>query len=249
MELGLVGKDRYLVKDRSDNKEYGSRQERLAAMNRLAAGVAHEIRNPLTEVFGFVQLLERSLTPDQKQQEYFTRIYEGVKAINTIVGRLVLLNSCLHLNLQTTSIADIVQKLLERARPLAEKQGTSITCSLLGPIPDLRVDPEAIGCALYELVVNALEALESGGEVTVTARYPGGKKRVIIEVKDNGRGVEGKSRPYIYEPFYSSKPFGVGLGLSLARSIVEVHGGSLSVVSQEGEGTTFFVELPSAGIE
>ena len=249
MERGLVGRDHPLVKERPENSEYGSRRERLAALNRLAAGFAHEIRNPLTEVFGFVQLLERSLSPDQRQQEYLARVYEGVRAINSIVSKLVLLNSSLSLNLQMTSMADIVQKLMERARPLAERQGTSLACSLVGPIPDLRVDPEAIDFALYELLVNALEAVGSGGEVTLAARYPGGKKRVVIEVQDNGGGVDEKTRLHMYEPFYSSRPFAVGLGLSLAHSLVEAQGGSLSAVTREGEGSTFIVELPLNGME
>ncbi|NPV90528.1 MAG: hypothetical protein HPY50_07130 [Firmicutes bacterium] len=242
-------KKHYIVRENNGLTGYGENHKRLESINRIAAGVAHEIRNSLTEVFGFIQLLELSVEPNQAQKRYLENIYSGVESINSVINELLLLQASLNLRTRPITVMVLIEEMMDRVKQRAHDQSTTLAYKQFGPLPLVEVDQSLIGRALYNLIKNALDAVEQGGEVSVAARYQSGRKTVVIEISDTGKGIAKESLNLIFEPFYSCKPLGTGLGLCSALNVVKQHGGDIKVNSCEGEGSTFLVELPAIGFE
>jgi signal transduction histidine kinase len=221
--------------------------EKLAMVGKLAAGVAHTIRNPLTSVNMRLFSLERSLELSQTQQEDFEVISEEVRHIDTIVQNFLEFARPPKLKIQSISPSEVVDMALQLLRHRLESYGVQVDLDRQHRLPKIEGDPEQLKEVLINLLVNACEAMGKGGSIVIREEEgvaePLGRV-VVIRVKDNGPGIPKSVRDKVFEPFFSTKEEGTGLGLSIAYRIVEEHGGWLSLKSKEGEGTTFTITLP-----
>ena len=221
--------------------------EKLAMVGKLAASVAHTIRNPLTSVNMRLFSLERSLELSQTQREDFEVISEEVRHIDTIVQNFLEFARPPKLKIQSISPSEVVDMALQLLRHRLESYGVQIELDRQRYLPKIEADPEQLKEVLINLLVNACEAMSEGGLIVIREEEgvaePLGRV-VVIRVKDNGPGIPKSIRPKVFEPFFSTKEEGTGLGLSIAYRIVEEHGGWLSLKSKEGEGTTFTITLP-----
>jgi len=229
------------------SREHLLQTEKLAVVGKLAAGVAHTIRNPLTSVNMRLFSLERSLELSQTQQEDFEVISEEVRHIDTIVQNFLEFARPPKLKIQSISPSEVVDMALQLLRHRLESYGVQVELDRQQRLPMVEADPEQLKEVLINLLVNACEAMGEGGLIVIREEEgvaePLGRV-VVIRVKDNGPGIPKSVRDKVFQPFFSTKEEGTGLGLSIAYRIVEEHGGWLSLKSKEGEGTTFTITLP-----
>ena len=242
-QLGAVA----VVRDISEThslRQQVVRADRLAAIGEVAAGIAHELRTPLTSIRGFVQFLQGSTDP-KEWREYGDIIVREVDGLNRIVSELLDLVRSRPLHAAPTELNQLVRDILLLARDCARAGRVEFVVDLAEGLPQVEVDPGELKQVLLNVVVNAIQSL-AGGEGTVcivSARHPAG---VALSVADNGCGMPAAARERIFEPFFSTKPAGTGLGMAIARRIIERHKGSIEIESEEGLGTTVTLILPPA---
>ncbi|RJR26712.1 MAG: PAS domain S-box protein [Candidatus Latescibacterota bacterium] len=228
--------------------------DRLAVLGRFTSAVAHEIRNPLTGIAAGIQYLNRSQALSDEQRENISFILNEVDRLNRIVTDLFKVAKPRDLLCQTMAVADLVDR---SRRSLADQfagKKISLAVSIGDGVPPIEIDPDQIIQVLINLLKNAAEAAPEGGEIRVRAfPYRGGDPEVVwerdrelvcVEISDDGPGIEREDREKIWEPFFSRKKGGTGLGLFVSQSIVQRHQGRISVASTPGAGTTFKVYLP-----
>ena len=226
------------------------RDRRLAALGNLAAGVAHEIRNPLNALGMGLQRLVREwrLAPGEDQAEFtrFGGVLQGeVHRLNDIVERFLVLARPPRLTLTTCLVRDHLSDLVTLMREEATAKGVALETHLAVDGVTARLDCAQTRQALLNLVVNALQAMSQGGTLRVSAAAHDGTLEVTIG--DTGPGIPPDQLDRIFEPYFTTKDGGTGLGLPLAQRIIEAHGGWIRVDSQVGVGTTVHVRLPLAG--
>ncbi len=221
--------------------------EKMAMVGKLAAGVAHSIRNPLTSVKMRLFSLSRTLQMSFPQKEDFEVISEEISHIDTIVQNFLEFSRPPKLKMQKVSPSEVVDLVLQLLRHRLESSNVEARLHREAALPKIQIDPEQIKEVLVNLIVNACESMEGGGRVDIFEEVgfvrPGGKM-VVIRLTDNGPGIPESIREKVLQPFFTTKEEGTGLGLSIAQRIVENHGGGLEIQSKEGEGTTFIITLP-----
>jgi len=236
---GIIGYGRDVTNLRK-TEERLRRTEKLSVVGELSASVAHEIRNPLTSLKGFVQLLQME---DEKHQLYYRIMLDELDRINHIVGELLLLAKPQHLKF---SIADI-QKLLSDVISLLSTEAIYYNVQIVSSFPDeelyIECEPNQLKQLFINIIKNAIEASTKGGTVEITI-YPSQDQQVMITVKDNGSGISKERIEKLGEPFYSSKEKGTGLGLTVSFKIVQTHNGSIRFNSQRNHGTSVDISLP-----
>ena len=220
--------------------------EKMAMVGKLAAGVAHSIRNPLTSVKMRLFSLGRALDMPESQREDFDVISEEISHIDTIVQNFLEFSRPPKLRTQSTSPSDIVDLVIQLLRHRLESGNVEVSLHRETRSPAIEIDPEQIKEVLVNLLVNACEAMEDGGKIDIFEEQSKVKnigETVIIKIKDNGPGIPDKIREKVMQPFYTTKEEGTGLGLSIAERIVTNHGGTFAFESTEGSGTTFIITL------
>ncbi|MGC9965915.1 MAG: ATP-binding protein [Syntrophobacteraceae bacterium] len=229
------------------SREHLLQSEKLAQTGKLAAGVAHSIRNPLTSVKMRLFSLERTLSLSAAQKEDFDVISEEIRHIDTIVGNFLEFSRPPKLKIQKASPSEVVDMAVQLLRHRIESYGVSLELMRNRKLPEVDCDPEQLKEVLVNLIVNACEAMGDGGHILITeeegASEPMGRV-VVIRVSDSGPGIAEAIRDKIFEPFYTTKQEGTGLGLSIAARIIEEHKGCLSVKGRPHKGTTFTITLP-----
>ncbi|MBW2061417.1 MAG: MCP four helix bundle domain-containing protein [Deltaproteobacteria bacterium] len=221
--------------------------EKLAMVGKLAAGVSHSIRNPLTSVKMRLFSMERNLELSPTLKEDFEVISEEIRHIDSIVRNFLEFSRVPKLKMQRISPSDVVDTSLELLGHRLGSYGVEVMIQRKARLPEIFVDPDQMKEVLINLVENALEAMVSGGHIRIEEEeqiIESLGKTVVIKVRDNGPGIPQSVQDSVFEPFFSTKEEGTGLGLSIATRIVEEHGGWLDLSSEEGEGTTFIITLP-----
>jgi signal transduction histidine kinase len=229
------------------SREHLLQSEKLAMVGKLAAGVAHTIRNPLTSVKMRLFSMERTLDLTPTQKDDFEVISEEIRHIDTIVRNFLEFSRPPKLKIQKVSPSDVVDMALQLMRHRLESYGVGVELYRQRALSRIEADPELLKEVLVNLIVNACEAMGDGGVIKIREEEgftdPLGHV-VVIRLSDNGPGIPESIREKVFQPFFSTKEEGTGLGLSIAARIIEDHKGCLNVKSREGKGTTFTITLP-----
>jgi two-component system nitrogen regulation sensor histidine kinase GlnL len=241
------------IKHRKELEEDLKRADGLAMTGTLAAGLAHEIRNPLGGIKGAAQLLRRSLAAGSSLRDYTDIMIREVDRVNLLIEQLLDLSRPSELSLMPVNIHEILDDVL-----LLESQDKSgkqleVKKRFDPSLPPIRGDRPRLTQVFLNLVKNAFQAMESGGALTITTRLEtdyhireqgSGRNRFIwVDVTDQGGGIRDGDLPHIFSPFFTTKNNGTGLGLAICYRIIKEHGGLVRVESAEGKGSTFKVAL------
>lgn len=230
--------------------------DQYAEIARLAGGLAHEIKNPLSTIRLNMQLLAEDILPEEDDDQEIPRSPEQLRAAKRVEAvqrecqRLEdLLNDFLNyakvrrLELVPQDLNQEIADALDFFEPECQSSGIEIVPYLDADLPTVRIDREALRGALMNLLLNAKQAMPDGGELVVQTRGLG--DRVAIYLTDNGIGMDDATASKMFEAFFSTKPSGSGLGLPTTAKIIEAHGGTITVASELGRGTRFTIELPA----
>jgi signal transduction histidine kinase len=221
--------------------------EKMATVGRLAAGVAHSIRNPLTSIKMRLFSLERSLDLAPSQKEDLEVISEETRHLDTIIRNFLEYARPSKLRMQRISPSELIDMDLQLLRHRFKSYGVQIALRRTEPLPEVLADPDQLKEVFVNILINACEAMGEGGTVTIEEeeewQEPAGPV-AVVRISDNGPGIPAEIQEKVFEPFFSTKEEGTGLGLSIAARIIEQHGGSLSLTSEAGVGTTFVITLP-----
>lgn len=224
--------------------------EKMALVGKLAAGTSHSIRNPLTSVKMRLFSLSRSLELDDCQKEDFDVISEEIDHIDTILENFLGFSRPPKLKMRKINLEHVITLSIGLLRHRLESYKVIVTLDKKQSIPDIQGDPDQLKEVLVNLVVNACEAMENGGQIVISedlsVKEPLGQV-AEIRIADKGPGILKSTQEKIFEPFFSTKEDGTGLGLSIAVRIIEQHRGLLEVISKQGKGTTFIIYLPLKG--
>jgi signal transduction histidine kinase len=225
------------------------RSERLAALGQLTAGLAHEIRNPLAVIKGSAETLTRRLqSADPVTTEVAGYISSEVNRLNTIVTRFLNFARPLKLEKRGTQMRSLLDRALKVARDRWPDAKVEVTQHYSEDLPEMSVDPDLCEQAFTNLVLNAYEAMaDTGGRLTLSAAAANsdGRRGVEVAIEDTGPGIPSELREQIFNPFYTTKKDGVGLGLSLVSKIVDDHRGWIRISSEPGKGACFRLFLPA----
>jgi len=219
-----------------------SRAEHLATLGELATGLAHEIRNPLAGIAGVIEIIGRDLPSTSPARAVVKDVRQEIARINHIVTDLLQTARPHPPKVRKSDLNTTVEHAVMLGRQQALAKSVEITLRKDSSLPEVEHDSDQIHQVLLNLLLNALQAIDQNGKITVTVKPQG--TTAVVEVADNGRGIAPDHLPNIFRPFYTTKGDGTGLGLSLARRIVEDHQGRIDVSSTLGKGTTFAVILP-----
>ena len=224
--------------------------EKLAALGKLAASIAHEINNPLSGVFTYIKLIQKKISHGENQlytkfSQYLSIMEREVERCSTIVKNLLdfarkrepTLKEGVDVNEVIEETIRLISNRLSLENIFLEKD--------VGEVPPIVADPAQLRQAFLNLLINATEAMQnSKGRITVRTRYLTDEKMVMVEISDTGVGIKEEDLSKIFDPFFTTKERGTGLGLSVVYGIINAHKGHISVKSKVGEGTTFTIKLP-----
>lgn len=224
--------------------------EQLSATGRLAAGVAHEIRNPLSSICGYAHYLEKKLVSDPMSHATARLLVEEAQRLDGVLAGLLSVARPGELNLKRQSLTAILQRTLALVKPDAEAKNIALELRLPGDdkcTSEPLVDADRLIQAILNLVINALQATPANGKVSMTLEFvesaTGGSWH--INIADTGKGMDNNVLQQIFTPYFTTRANGTGLGLAIARQICEMHGGSIHAASVPGRGSTFTVILPA----
>ena len=244
--VGLIGvcQDLSLIKQMEERMRQA---DRLAAVGRLSANMAHEIRNPLASISGAVQMLVKDLPADGSRNRLVEIVLKESGRLNDLVGDFLEYARPAPM----ASLAVDMGQLLDEVLLLIEHRSLPPNLKIhreYGEALIAHVDPQQMRQAIWNLCLNAVQAVpDAGGEIRVGARVsPGDPGRLELWIADTGDGIAAHDLPHIFEPFYSTKPEGSGLGLALVYRVMQDHGGHVDATTRQGEGTTFTLTLPAA---
>jgi signal transduction histidine kinase len=242
--------------DQTQNKlvrsqEHLAQSEKWAMTGKLAAGVAHSIRNPLTSVKIRLFSMGRAANVSPALKEDFEVISEEIGHIETIVRSFLEFSRPPKLTVQKISPSDVVDTALRLLQHRLESYGVTVELIREKPLAEIWADPDQLKEVLFNLLINACEMMINGGVIRIFEKEEEGGplgRLVYISVSDNGPGIPESIQENVFQPFFSTKEEGTGLGLSIASRIVEKHGGSLRLRSPEGAGATFMITLPCSWV-
>jgi len=220
--------------------------EHLSGIAQLARGIAHEIRNPLNFISLSIDHLREKYAPlenveKEKFESFIASIKHEIQRLNKLVGDFLDYGKPLKLSLQEVDMGSLINEIIALIWAKAEKDGIKIHYQC-GEFPKLYLDPELIKTCIFNIILNAFQAMPAGGDLTVSTNASDSRASVVIE--DTGTGVSKENMPKLFEPFFSTKTTGLGLGLAMTKRVVEEHDGKVDFQSIEGKGSTVTISLP-----
>ncbi len=248
--LGVV----LIIQDITELKqleEEAERNDRLRAMGEMAAGIAHEIRNPLASIELFASIMKKDLEGDAEKIKLADHIVSGVKNMDRIISSLLLFAKSPEPSRQQCDLNELLRGILDSHADLQTPANVKIHCDFSKETPMAQGDKELLRQAFLNFIRNALQAMPEGGDLNVRIeknKSPDNnaycRHYITVTISDTGIGISPTDRESIFNPFFSTKDKGTGLGLAIAHNIVKAHQGAIDVESREGQGATFVVNLP-----
>ena len=220
------------------------RTQRLASLGRLAAGIAHEIRNPLSSIKGFATYFReryRDVPEDQKTAEIMV---QEVERLNRVIGQLLEFARPMSVRKKATSIQSVIQHSLKMIEREARAKNINIRTNLSSEIQEMTIDPDRMNQVFLNLYLNGIEAMEDGGTLSVELYPDQGDSQIKIAISDTGAGINKEDLVHVFDPYFTTKQSGTGLGLAIVHKIIESHKGEVKVESEGGKGTKVTIILP-----
>ncbi len=253
-ELGDITGMVAVIRDVTEIKELNeevARHKRLAALGKLSAGIAHEIRNPLSSIRGLAQFVYNSFSKTDERKEDLNTIIQEVDRLNKLVVQVLDYAKLKELNLTSFSLNHLINKIVELFKQEIKSKQIRFYLGLSLDISLIEADKDQIRQILMNVVINAIQAIPEKGKIKIKTEKDllRGEPAVKLVIEDNGIGIAEKDLNQIFDPFFSTKEQGSGLGLSIVYKLVEGHQGEIKVESKEGEGTKFIIFLPQKGVK
>ena len=229
----------------SEKNRQLERRNRLAALGEMAAGMAHEIRNPLGGIQLYSSMLAKDLADRPEALQIVKKISGGVRRLEALVSQVLQFTREIRASVTQMDLAEVVEQAIE----LASQQLSSrnVRCTMTGPQPmPVMADGLLIGQAVLNLILNAAEAIEGGGEISVTFSAPPSEsdaKQFHLIVRDSGPGIPSHILDRIFNPFFTTKETGTGLGLAIVHRVVEAHDGTILASNMDGGGARFEIRI------
>jgi len=223
--------------------------EKLASLGHMAGLVAHEVRNPLTSIKMRVHSLQEELAASVSSQDDVTVIRQEIERLERIVQNFLDLVRLPEPNIQPLSLHEVVERSVELLKPNFEEHAIQVTINWPEALPNVQGDAEQLEQVFLNLLLNAIQAMPEGGAIELTASWIKGRTEmdgsIEVAVSDTGPGIPKALRDKIFDPFFTTKANGIGLGLSLAKKVVEQHQGAIEVQDRNGSGTAVTIRLPA----
>ncbi len=221
--------------------------ERLAALGRVTAGVAHEVKNPLNSMRLWLEVLKANMPIEPEPQQAVKMLDSEIDRLDRAVKTFLNFTKPLELKLEETDLRILLDEVLDAARPSITKAGLRLIAEWPDEFPTVLVDRQIIHQALLNLLLNACEFTDPGGEITV--HLARNAEFAVISVADSGRGISTADKQKIFQLFFTTRPGGTGIGLANTFRFVQLHNGRIEFESEAGRGTTFRIELPLAHLD
>ena len=218
-----------------------AKQENLAKLGEMGAILAHEIRNPLGGIKGFAQVIVKKPT-DERNGTFAQRIVAEATRLETLVTNLLVYVKVIHLDVAQVTIQELIDHSLSLIKPEIEEHRIVVRLDCPEGLT-INADRNKLEQVMLNLLKNAVQAMPDGGSLDVTARKTG--KQILIQIEDTGEGIEPDDLTKVFEPFFSTKAQGTGLGLALCKKIIDEHGGTITIKSTCGSGTTVIMGFPT----
>jgi two-component system sensor histidine kinase PilS (NtrC family) len=239
----IIFQDLTLIKEMEESMR---KSEMMATIGQLAAGIAHEIRNPLASISGAIQLLKEEKEGGESSHRLMDIVLAESGRLNRLITDFLLYAQPPKLNKKKVDIAALVDSTLEVfSRSPQWTQGIKLA-KIMEPRITITADPQQLEQVLWNLFINAVDAMGGTGQLEIRSHKDGDGKMVTLVVSDTGKGISPKDIKKIFDPFFTTKEGGSGLGLSIVHKIIEIHGGTIAVESRHNRGTTFTLTLPVA---
>jgi two-component system sensor histidine kinase HydH len=221
--------------------------EKLATIGKLAASVAHEVRNPLSSIKGFAQFMHKTMDPGTQQKQYAQIMIKEVDRINRVINDLLTFSRSIKLDLNPTDVAKLIEHTISLVKADAESKNITIRIDSLPSIDQVLLDESQLTQVLLNLLLNAMSAIENKGVIEISSKFDSASHSLLIDVTDNGDGIKPEFIKTIFEPFVTTREKGTGIGLAIAKKIVENHEGQIIAQSPpvgRDKGSLFRIIIP-----
>lgn len=227
-------------------RDQSRRADRLSAIGRMAAGMAHEIRNPLGGMEIFASLLARELAGDDEKLRLLRHINTGIQSINNVISNFLLFTKEPTPARKEFDLKQLAQDILEFTAPVFDKNKITVIANLPDAPMTILADPDLLRQVVLNMIQNSVQAMPDGGEFRLTLQYGDGEEtRAEILCEDTGPGVPADIRDRIFDPFFTTKDSGAGLGLAIVSQIAQAHGGYVELVETGEPGARFIISIPA----
>lgn len=237
------------VTEIKDLNEEVARHKRLAALGKLSAGIAHEIRNPLSSIRGLAQFVYNSFSKTDERKEDLNAIIQEVDRLNKLVVQVLDFAKLKKPNLTRFSLNDLIRKIIELFKLETKDKQIEFSLELSPDISKIQADEDQVRQILMNVIINAIQAIPKKGEIKIKTEKTllKGEPAIKLIIEDSGIGISERDFTQIFDPFFSTKDKGSGLGLSIVYKLIEAHQGEIKVESKEAKGTKFVIFLPQKG--
>ena len=216
--------------------------QRLAALGKLSQGVAHEVRNPVMIIGGFARRLQKRLPEHDPAREMIAPILHEVHRLEQMVAEIEAFTVLLEPDLKRRDLGEVIDRVLAQAAPDLTQRRIAVKRLIPAHLPRIPLDENLMGQALQHLIDNAMDAMADGGQLTLAVTPEA--KGLGLKLQDTGAGIPPEDMPYIFDPFFSSKPHGTGMGLTKVHQVISDHRGEIEITSVPGHGTDVTIRLP-----
>ncbi len=223
--------------------------ERLAAIGRMAGGVAHEVRNPLSSIKGLAFLLKNKFPAGSREEQSADLLVQETERLNRTITEMLDLTRPSHLQFEPVDMAELLRQSVTLMQAELKEHGITVQMHCADALPAVRGDSDRLRQVVMNVLLNAQQAMDKGGVLTVTANTSSDQRWLDIEVADNGRGIPPELLSQVFYPYFTTRESGTGIGLAISQKIIMEHKGSIEIESEEGQGTRIRIRLPVSPVE